>query len=55
MAKDIEEVKVEKKIKCACPGCGIDFLESKGIKGDNGKLYCSKFHADIAKEIEGGK
>ena len=43
----------DRKVKCACPGCGIDFLRSVGVKGDDSKLYCTQAHADIAKIIRG--
>ena len=43
------------KVKCACPGCGIEFVSDKGIKGDDGQLYCSQAHAEIAKTIRGGQ
>ena len=42
-----------KKVKCACPGCGIEFVRDEGKKGDDGKLYCSQSHAEIAKNIRG--
>jgi len=41
----------DKKVKCACPGCGISFPRSRGIQRD-GELYCTKEHADIAQVIK---
>ena len=49
----ITAIKFDKKVRCACPGCGIDFPQSQGIKGDDGKLYCTKGHAVIAATIRG--
>lgn len=55
MARDKDTVPDEGKVKCACPGCGIEFKVSKGFKGKDGELYCGKEHADIAAVIQGGK
>jgi len=44
----------DRKVKCACPGCGRTFPKSEGIIDDN-KLYCTREHADIARVIRGSK
>lgn len=43
-----------KKVKCACPGCGMEFTAGE-LKGEDDKLYCTREHADVAKIITGGK
>jgi len=44
-AKSKTTVKVTSRVKCACPGCGVNVLP--------GQKYCTQAHADIAETIKG--
>ena len=45
-------IKVAQRIKCACPGCGVNIIPASGFKSSSG-LCCTQAHADIAETIKG--
>jgi len=45
-------VKVTQRVKCACPGCGVNIIPASGFKSSSG-LCCTQAHADIAETIKG--
>ncbi len=42
---------VPKRVKCACPGCGV--MTDSGKKDE--PVYCTPEHGELAKIIKGGK